>query len=211
MKHENAVLWLVAVVLTSSALGANVVRERTVACSALEAHSLIKSRLAVTTNRPDLIVRGCIVLKSGLSVIGPLSTRSTAEGRFALIEVSGEGKRWTFLDALRDQHVLSLAPQNSQTGRFANKLITDTLGCSSVDLMSKAVDAAAHKHRMPPGCIDLNEDGRGLPVIGPLEIVKPASSSTCRDLYAVCWALVEVPGKGKLWTFLGHLKDRHGN
>jgi hypothetical protein len=113
--------------------------------------------------------------------------------------------------AIHDENLVSMAPQNPQTGRFKNTLDMDTIGCSNVNLMEKAIDAIGHKRSMPPGCVELNEDLRGLPVIGPLEVLNPNPSTTCRPLSGVCWALVEVPGKGKLWTFLAHLKDRHGN
>jgi hypothetical protein len=114
-------------------------------------------------------------------------------------------------DALRDHNVVPMAPQNPQTGRFKNALDTDTIGCSNLNLMEKAIEAIGHKRSMPPGCIPLNEDLRGLRVIGSLEVSNPNPNTTCRPLSGVCWALVDVPGKGKLWTFLAHLRDRHGN
>jgi hypothetical protein len=97
-----------------------------------------------------------------------------------------------------------------RTGRFKNLLVMDTLGCRSVPLLEKALTEMFNRRPIPPGCYALNEDEKGLPVIGPLQVYNPNPSKSCGTRGNVCWARIEVSGRGNLWTFLEHLKDKHG-
>ena len=101
---------------------------------------------------------------------------------------------------------------DQKTGRFNNVIDTPTLGCKTVPLLESAIKGMLEKRPLPAGCFDLNHDEKNLPVIGPLKVVNPTPAKPCKGLYgSTCWALVEVRGKGELWTFLVHLKDGHGN
>jgi hypothetical protein len=113
--------------------------------------------------------------------------------------------------AFGQQSKASMQKEIARTGRFKNTIDADTFGCRTIPLIAKAIDAIGHKRHLPIGCFDLNENGKELPVFGPLQVTNPAPTKACHLLRNTCWALVEVPGTGKLWTYLSHLKTKYGN
>jgi hypothetical protein len=211
MKWIVVVLAFILGLMASPGYGANSVKDESVACTDLDAQTLVTALLAVKLHRTSEMPHGCSVLKAGLTISGPLAIQTRREQHFALIDVPGRGELWTFSDSLKEQTVAKAPAGAPRTGRFKNTLDMDTLGCPTIPLLEKAIDAIGHKRPLPTGCYELNEDLRGLPVIGPLNVVNPTPAKPCGILSSTCWALVEVPGKGSLWTFLSHLKDKHGN
>jgi hypothetical protein len=83
-------------------------------------------------------------------------------------------------------------------GRIKNTIARDTTGCSTLEGLEKYI---MHPVAIAPrGCIDLESGDK---VIGPLEVQVVMVGKSDPEPHR--YARIEVPGKGKVWTYYAHL------
>jgi hypothetical protein len=127
------------------------------------------------------------IATSGVKATGPISKKSIADSPASSPPVPSSVSE-------RVQAMFT-AGAPTEAGPLKNSTINvDTFGCRTIEMSDSAM---SDKKPLPAGCFDLNPLTR---VRGPLDLKTRKSGE-----FNFTYALIEVPQKGRMWVFGGHI------